>query len=119
MKINDYIYTTNIIPKELCKNLIKQINKKEWQKHTWHRVENDSYASEKKKELDVQPIDAEMQQQMTPYLVKAYHEYNSKFADLNDNRLGNLATIFSSIRFNSLIILLQQVPNVTFNLFYF
>ena len=100
MKINDYIYTTNIIPKELCKNLIKQINKKEWQKHTWHSVENDSYASEKEKELDVQPIDAEMQQQMTPYLVKAYHEYNSKFADLNDDRLNNLATIFSSIRFN-------------------
>jgi len=100
MKINDYIYTTNMIPEKICKELIKQINKKEWEKHKWHRVENDSYASEKKKELDVQSITQEMQNTMTPYLVKAYQEYNNKFADLSDIRLDSLATTFSPIRFN-------------------
>ncbi len=54
----------------------------------------------KRKELDVQPIDQEMQNVMTPYMVKAYQTYNSKFADLNNERLNNLATKFSPIRFN-------------------
>ena len=80
MKVNDYIYTTNVIPEKICKELIKQINKKEWEKHKWYSYEKNNYTSEKKKELDVQAITQEMQQIMTPYLVKAYHEYNQKFA---------------------------------------
>jgi len=100
MKINDYIYTTNMVPEKICKQLVKQINKKEWEKHKWHSNESDDFHSEKEKELDVQPISQEMQNVMTPYLVKAYQEYNSKFADLNNERLNNLATKFSPIRFN-------------------
>lgn len=100
MKINDYIYTTNMVPEKICKQLVKQINKKEWEKHKWHSNESDDFHSEKEKELDVQPISQEMQNVMTPYLVKAYQEYNSKFADLNNERLNNLATTFSPIRFN-------------------
>lgn len=89
MKINDYIYTINLIPEKVCKQLVKQINKKEWEKHKWHSNESNDYHSEKEKELDVQPIDQEMQNVMTPYMVKAYQTYNSKFADLNDERLNN------------------------------
>jgi predicted 2-oxoglutarate/Fe(II)-dependent dioxygenase YbiX len=100
MKVNDYIYKTNVIPEKICKELIKQINKKEWQKHRWYDYEANDYLSEKEKELDVQPIDKEMQQIMTPYLVKAYHEYNQKFANTKETRTSNLATKFSPIRFN-------------------
>jgi len=100
MKVNDYIYKTNVIPEKICKELIKQINKKEWEKHKWYNNQNDRYHSEKEKELDVQSITQEMQQVMTPYLVKAYHEYNQKFANTKEIRTNNLATTFSPIRFN-------------------
>ena len=100
MKVNDYIYKANVVPKQICKDLIKQINKKEWQKHNWYDNENNSFHSEKKKELDVQPINQEMQNIMTPYIVKSYTEYNNKFSNLKDSRLDNLATKFSPVRFN-------------------
>lgn len=100
MKVNDYIYTTNLVPKKTCKELIKQIDKKEWQKHKWYSVENNNFHSEKEKELDVQSITKEMQNTMTPFMVKAYHEYNEKFGNPKNTRLNNLATTFSPIRFN-------------------
>jgi len=100
MKINNYIYTTNAVPKKICKELIKQINKKEWQKHKWYNSQNNTYHSEEKKELDVQATSQEMQNVITPFLVKAYHEYNEKFSNPNFTKLANLATKFSPIRFN-------------------
>lgn len=100
MKVSDYVYVTNVIPDKVCKDLIKQINKRDWQKHKWYSASNNSYTSEKEKELDVQAITAEMQQAMTPLLVKAYQEYNAKYANQNETRLSNLATKFSPIRFN-------------------
>lgn len=100
MQVNNFIYKTNLVPNKLCKDLIKQINKREWTKHEWYNTKQNSFHSEKQKELDVQSITQEMQQTMTPYMIKAYMEYNKKFSDLGNFRLDNIATKFSPIRFN-------------------
>ena len=42
MQVNNFIYKTNVVPKQTCKDLIKQINKKEWQKHKWYDTENNT-----------------------------------------------------------------------------
>ena len=31
-KVSDYIFITNVIPKELCESLIDECNKKQWKK---------------------------------------------------------------------------------------
>jgi len=100
MKVSDYVYVNNVVPAKACKEIIKAIDKRDWEKHKWHNNETNSMTSEKEKELDVQAITSEMQQSMTPFLVKAYQEYNVKFANPNETKLSNLATKFSPIRFN-------------------
>ena len=101
MEINDYIFKINVIPKTVCKEIIKKIKKKTWEKHQWYNADGKMFSAkkeEKKKELDVLAINEEMQKQMTPYLVKAYFEYNEKYNTVD--RLNSLATKFSPIRFN-------------------
>lgn len=99
-KVLDYVYVTNVIPKNICKEIIDSIDKRDWEKHKWYDYGANTMKSEDSKELDVQAITAEMQQSMTPILVKAYQEYNNKFADTRNTRLAQLATKFSPIRFN-------------------
>jgi len=100
MKIIDYVYVTNVVSNTMCKDIIKSIDKRDWEKHKWYSADTGEMTSEKKKELDVQAITAEMQQAMTPMLVKAYQEYNNKFANTKETKMAQLATKFSPIRFN-------------------
>ena len=44
--IEDYIIVENTIPKELCKELINECNKKEWKKHTWNNYATGTFTSE-------------------------------------------------------------------------
>jgi len=98
MEINDYIFKINVVPKAACKEIIKKIKKKTWEKHTWYNNENNKYHSEKQKELDVVSIVQEMQNTMTPFLMKSYFEYNKKYNLLVPS--NHLATKFSPLRFN-------------------
>jgi len=62
MKVVDYIYKKNILPKQFCKEVIKEIKNKEWQKHKWYDPNTGSMRSEDSKELDVLSITQELQQ---------------------------------------------------------
>ena len=42
MEINDYIFKINVVPKAACKEIIKKIKKKTWEKHTWYNNENNN-----------------------------------------------------------------------------
>lgn len=100
MKVSDYIYVTNVIPKEVCKNIVKKIDKQEWTKHQWYNPKSQNISSENTKELEVQSINHEMQQEMIKFLNKAYQEYNEKFTDTKNTKLSNLIHMFTFIRFN-------------------
>ena len=116
MQAEDYIDIKNRLPVELCKELIRECNKKKWQKHVWNNYKTGENTSESTKELDVMHCTQEQQNKIRPYLIKALNEYEQKVFDLykgsiparsdaqnswsNDANLMGFLTAFSTIRFN-------------------
>ena len=49
MEINDYIFKINVIPKTVCKEIIKKIKKKTWKKHQWYNTDGKMFPAKKKK----------------------------------------------------------------------
>ena len=103
-KVDDYIFVTNIIPKDLCESLIDECNKKEWKKHTWNNYAAGTFESESTKELDVMSCTQEQQNKITPYLIKALEEYQIKYSTEGEKTQGPWLTKFSPIRFNKYVI---------------
>ena len=99
-KVDDYIFVTNVIPKEVCEELIDECNKKQWKKHTWNNYETGTYHSEPTKELDVMACTQEQQNKITPHLTKALEEYQQKFSKPGQKTNPPWLTKFSPIRFN-------------------
>ena len=102
--IEDYIYVKNHIPVELCEALIDECNKKEWKKHAWNSYATGISNSEPEKELDVMNGTQEQQNKITPYLVKALEEYQTKYHTPGEKTQGPFLTKFSPIRFNKYVI---------------
>ena len=50
--IKDFIMIKKIIPNNICKNIIKKINQKDWSKHSWYNYA-DNKRSVENKEFDV------------------------------------------------------------------
>ena len=98
--IEDYIIVENTIPKELCKELIDECNKKEWKKHTWNNYTTGTSSSEETKELDVMPCTQDQQNKITPYLTKALEDYQNKYSKPGEKTSPLWLTKFSPIRFN-------------------
>ena len=71
--VKHYIWKKNLMPKDLCKRLIKEINKQEWKKHAWYNPRNEGYISLKYKEP---ASSSEIHQALLrPYILKAIEEY--------------------------------------------
>ena len=100
MKVVDYIYKKNILPKQFCKDVIKEIKNKDWQKHQWYDPNTGSMQSEQTKELDVLSITQELQQKFIPYMFQITKEYNEKFAIKENKKTSQLVHKFTPIRFN-------------------
>lgn len=49
MEILDYVYTTNVVSKQICDDILSVIKNKEWQKHTWYSNINDTKNQKKQK----------------------------------------------------------------------
>ncbi len=88
-----------IIPANLCDYIIQDIEKREWSPHTWYNTTDNSFNSEDTYELDVQSTTKELQDLLTPLIIKAGSEYNAKFAYPSE-RTGQMMKRFSPIRFN-------------------
>ncbi len=72
MKLFDYVTVENLIPKDVCETVLKQIEQREeWRPHTWYNNKNDSRHSEETKELDILPTDYNTQQMMTPIILQS------------------------------------------------
>ena len=61
MKILDFVYTTNVISKQICDDVLSVVKNKKWEKHQWYSNINNTRTSEETKELDVQPTDEVLQ----------------------------------------------------------
>tara|TARA_Y100000004_G_C8923524_1_gene416548 strand:- start:931 stop:1479 length:549 start_codon:yes stop_codon:yes gene_type:complete len=92
--IKDFIMIKNIIPNNVCKNIIKKINKKDWSKHKWYNYADNKLSTENK-EFDVLKSYEETQNILTPFIIKTIEEYE-KF--VGEEKF--LCTRFSKIRFN-------------------
>ena len=100
MEVNDYVYRTNILPKELCEIIIDVIKHRDWQKHEWYSIQSNNRSSHETKELDVQNVDNDLQNKLTPFIIEAGKEYNKKYADSNNDKMSQLFFTMSPVRFN-------------------
>jgi predicted 2-oxoglutarate/Fe(II)-dependent dioxygenase YbiX len=99
--IKDYIHLEKeFIPKDLCVDIIQQIEKNQWSPHQWHSPISNNARSEETMELDVQTASPELNQVLTPYVIQAGAIYNSKFAYLDIPRMCQIMNKFCNIRFN-------------------
>ena len=100
-KILDTIYVERgIIPSNLCDFIVQDTEKREWTPHTWYKRKQDSYSSEATMELDVQATTPELQQLLTPIIIKAATAYTQRFAYLQCDRAKQIMNRFTSVRFN-------------------
>jgi predicted 2-oxoglutarate/Fe(II)-dependent dioxygenase YbiX len=99
MNVIDYIYIKNILPKEFCFNIVKEIENKNWKKHQWYDSNTETFTSEQTEELDVLHTSEELQQKFIPYIFEIIKQYNDKFSIPGKNT-SQLINKFTPIRFN-------------------
>ncbi len=100
-ELKDFIHVERgIIPVDLCDYIIKDIETRNWEPHTWYNNKANAYGSEEKQELDVQGTTPELQQLLTPSILQAGTAYNQKYAYQGCERTKSIMTKFSVIRFN-------------------
>ena len=88
-----------IIPANLCEYIIKDTETREWKPHTWYNAQADSYGSEPTMELDTQPATQELQDLLTPIIIKAGAIYNQKYTYPSE-RTSQIMNKFTGVRFN-------------------
>ena len=98
--ITDYIVVKNIIPKEVCKNIISNLEEnKPWEKHNWYDSVNDLRYTKNTMELDVMTITDELSKVLNPMINNAYKDYVNQFNGSGENT-KNFINYFTPIRFN-------------------
>ena len=103
-KLDECIFILKqIVPADLCDGVIKDIETRPWEPHTWYNNKTDTRYSNEKMELDIQGTTPELQKVLGRYVVESGRIYNQKysypFADQPD-RSGQIMDHFSPIRFN-------------------
>jgi hypothetical protein len=88
-----------IIPAGVCDFIIKDIETREWNPHTWYNAASGSFGSEETMELDVQGTTDELQGLLTPYIIGAGAAYNAKY-HYECERTMQIMNKFSRVRFN-------------------
>lgn len=74
-KLIDFIVQKNVIPKDLCKELIEVTANDHWQKHQWYVVTDDKNMSYDEKELDVLFPDPVITSKLFEIVVGNFAEY--------------------------------------------
>ena len=98
-KLKDLIHIERgAISPDLCDYIIKDIETREWEKHSWYNL-NEEVTSEDTKELDVQSITSHLQSSLLPVMNYAASSYTKKYS-YKSLYTQNIMTMFSPIRFN-------------------
>ena len=99
-KLKDFIHhQKNIIPEQLCDDVVEIIKSRAWTPHTWYSPTANNMVSEKTKELDVQDSTMEFMTMLSPYLHQTFSNYSAKYK-FNATKTDKIAYQFSTIRFN-------------------
>ena len=100
-KLEDLIYIEEgIIPSYVCDRVVKNIETREWNPHSWYDYQQDSSYSEETMELDVQPTTPELQKLLNPAILKAFDRYKSLYTYKASEKTQGLMTTFTPVRFN-------------------
>lgn len=98
--LKELIYVCKgIIPENVCDYIVEETDKREWTSHTWYNSVERTATSEKTKELEVQAISVELQELLTPFMISAAAEYNSK-CYFESEKTMQIMHKFTPIRFN-------------------
>ena len=98
MEILDYVTVENLIPKDVCETLIKEIeHKTEWQQHSWYNNQSASIHSKKTKELDILYTftTPELQTILAPFIQISLDKY---LHNIKSDNVG--IKTYTPIRFN-------------------
>ena len=98
--LNDYIMVQNLIPKQLCKSLIRETSSSEWSKHSWYNYGREDLQGVPEKELDVLPSTPEQYKLLAPYIRTAIQNYQKKYTREEDQVNPVWITHISYVRFN-------------------
>ena len=100
-KLEDFIYIEEgIIPSYVCDRVVKNIETREWNPHSWYDYQQNSSYSEETMELDVQPTTPELQKLLNPAILKAFDRYKSLYTYKASEKTQGLMTTFTPVRFN-------------------
>lgn len=100
-KIADYIFVTNVIPKDICNTIIEEIEENnKWSPHSWYNYSTNSSSSEDTMELDVTNSNQKHTEILVPFIIEAGRQYNQRFAYKDTTRTLQIMNKFCSIRFN-------------------
>ena len=99
-KLKDLIHIERgAIASDLCDYIIKDIETREWEKHSWYN-DNMEVKSEDMKELDVQNITSDLQSSLSPVMNHVASSYVEKYSCKQSYRTQNIMTTYTPIRFN-------------------
>lgn len=73
--LKDFIFVTNVIPKDVCELIIKKTQDDPWQKHSWYNQVDDTSSSAEDKELDVLFPPPDISQLVYEYVTFAFSAY--------------------------------------------
>ena len=99
-KLKDLIHVERgAITPDLCDYIIKDIETREWEKHSWYNL-NEEVKSEDTKELDVQYITSDLQYSLLSIMNHVASSYVKEYSYKQSYRTQNIMSIYSPIRFN-------------------
>ena len=99
-KLKDLIHVERgAIASDLCDYIIKDIERRQWKKHSWYNL-NEEVKSEDTKELDVQYITSDLQYSLLSIMNHVASSYVKKYSYKQVYRTQTIMTMYSPIRFN-------------------
>ena len=103
-KLDECIFIAEkIIPADFCDAVIKDIETRPWEPHSWFHVETGAERSEKTQELDIQYATPELQKVLGNFVIESGRKYNQTYAFPYADQPGRPAQFvnqFCPIRFN-------------------
>ena len=99
-KLKDLIHVERgAITPDLCDYIIKDIETREWEKHSWYNL-NEEVKSEDTKELDVQYITSDLQYSLLSIMNHVASSYVKEYSYKQSYLTQSIMTMYSHIRFN-------------------
>ncbi len=85
---------------DLCDIVIKDIETREWEKHSWYDTLDGECKSEDTKELDVQHNNSDLQSSLSPIMNHVASTYVKKYSYKQAYHTQTVMTMYSPMRFN-------------------